>query len=352
MIKNCIIYISIIFFICCTPACNREELPLDRETFTRMLVEMHLTDAVLNEYKKNTSGWSDKKRYSYYTELYSRYGVTRAEFDSCINYYSRETTLFESIYEDVTDSLNKRLTAVKRVVAELHKNDSVNFLTIPDTIHIDGWYKDTVISLSGIGAGKYSFKLSFKYDSIPDIKQNKVQAYFLRHYNKDTVYYVDSTWYKPYFMRVDSVLNQAGCKISEDSLYTFEKRRDSFAVQEKRVRIDTFAIRPINLAVDTNLHDFSWSYYVDSSFDTFVMRFVVSDYNEGDTVKPQYGIATKIGLFKTYLSSRAEREQQVDFTRRSNSLLKFGDSIYTLGKNAVLVHDTLNEKDCVELPAQ
>ena len=66
------------------------------------------------------------------------------------------------------------------------------------------------------------------------------------------------------------------------------------------------------------------------------MRFIVDD-----TVVPQYGYATKVGLYNQYLSESAKREQERDFERRSLNSVALGDSIITTERISALIHDTL-----------
>lgn len=332
--KRLISYIFLFLSIVLSSCSN--EAPMEREKFTRLMVEVHLTDALLAEGKRNSMGLTDRKNYSFYGELLGRYGLTRGQFDSCVDYYSRNTTLIEQIYKDVIDSLNKRLTVVKRELAKLRVNDTVNILPISDTVWVEGWAEDTVVTLANLRGGKYFFEFGFKSDSIIRSKRPQVVTYFLRNYNKDTVYYADSAWIKTHFMRMDSVVNEMGEAIRVDSLFNYEQRQDSFVVCENRVRIDTFKMRPINLAKDTAFHDYSWSYFVDSTFETFQMRFIVDD-----TVVPQYGYATKVGLYNQYLSESAKREQERDFERRSRNSVALGDSIITTKRISALIHDTL-----------
>lgn len=332
--RNFIVYILLLITLWgCT-----DNAPMEREKFTKMMVEVHLADAVLAEGKRNSMGLTDRKNYSFYGELLNRYGVTRAEFDSCIDYYSRNTALFEQIYKDVVDSLNRRLTVVKRELAQLRINDSVNILPHPDTLWVNGWTKDTTITLANLKGGKFFFEYGFKSDSIITSNRPQIVSYFLRNYNKDTLYYVDSTWLKEHFIRIDSVVNEAGRAVRYDSVFDYERRQDSFLVNELRVRIDTFKIRPINLAKDTTFHSYSWSYYVDSTFATFQLKFIV---DTDDTIVPKYGYATKVGLYNQYLSPTAKLEQERDFERRIRSYVILGDSIIVTDKKSVLVHDTL-----------
>ncbi len=332
--KRLITYVFLILSITFCGCSN--EAPIERDQFTKLMVEVHLTDALLAEGKRNSMGLTDRKNYSFYGELLGRYGLTRAGFDSCIDYYSRNTALFEQIYKDVVDSLNKRLTGVKRELAKLRINDTVNILPIADTVKVGGWIDDTVITLENLSGGKYLFEFGFKSDSMITSKRAQIVTYFLRNYNKDTLYYADSSWIRTHFMRIDSVVNEVGEAIRLDSVFTYEQRRDSFLVRENRVRIDTFLVRPINLAKDTVFHEYSWSYFVDSTFNIFQMKFIVDD-----TIVPYYGYATKVGFYNQYMTESAKIEQERDFERRTKNNVVLGDSIITTEKVSVLVHDTL-----------
>lgn len=342
MIKIKKIYTLIIFLILLAVGCQ-DSVPLNKETFTNLLVEMHLVDAVLSEGKRNNMSLSDKKKYSYYSDIFNRYGISRLDFDTCVSYYSRNNKLYDEIYSNVEDSLNKRLTRVKMEIADFKKNDSVNILSISDTIWIDGWTEDTTITLSNLKTGKYQFEFGMKLDTSYGKLRGQVVSYFLRNYTKDTIYYVDSTWDRRHFLRLDSVLNEQEQSIRVDSLFTYERRLDSFIVKETRLRVDTFKIRPINLAGDTSYHQYSWTYFIDSTFGNFVTKFIVDDKTPADSVKPFYGYATKVGLFKQYISKSKTREQIADFDRKShiNTIVSLGADSEIISKESMLVHDTL-----------
>ncbi|MBP3419764.1 MAG: DUF4296 domain-containing protein [Marinifilaceae bacterium] len=331
----------LLLFLSLLGACQ-SNAPMDRETFTRLLVEIHLTDAVIDQGKRHGSGFTDKKNYSYYGGIFNRYGIDRATFDSCISYYSRQTQLFDEIYVDVVDSLNKRLTTVKRIMAKLQINDTVNILTLPDTLFIDGWSKDTLIVVKNLKSGKYLFEMGVKLDSFNTKGLNKIESYFIRNYSKDTLYYLDSIWHKPHFIRIDSVLGQDGQAIKVDSIFTYEEREDRFIVSEKRLRVDTFKMRNINLSKDTAFHKYNFSTYIDSTFGELHLRFIVS--SNRDTVVPYYGYSTDIALFNKYISPTAEKEQQRDFRRKITNGATLGDTIFLLERKVAL----MPQKDSVQ----
>ena len=342
MMKINKIYLLIIFLVLIAVGC-KESVPLNRDTFTNLLVEMHLVDAVLSEGKRNNVSLSDKKNYSYYSDIFNRYGISRSDFDTCVSFYSRDNRLYDAIYSSVEDSLNKRLTRVKMQIADFKKNDTVNLLDVNDTIWINGWTKDTTLTLSELKTGKYQFEFGMKLDSSIGVLRGKVVSYFLRNYSIDTIYYVDSVWNRKIFLRLDSVLDEQEASIKVDSLYTYERRQDSFIVQETRLRVDTFKIRSINLAGDTTFHQYSWTYFIDSTFGSFVTKFIVDDKVAADTVVPFYGYATKVGLCRQYLPKSKTREQQRDFDRKltSNAVVSLGSESQVIKKEVLLVHDTL-----------
>ena len=66
--------------------CSRKKVPLDEKKFTALLIDLHRTDGTLSV-ARGLSGLNELKNYAYYNDLFRKYGITRAEFDSCMYYY-------------------------------------------------------------------------------------------------------------------------------------------------------------------------------------------------------------------------------------------------------------------------
>ena len=65
-------------------ACSKE-VALNKNQFTALLIDMHMADGALEVAKFERR--NEKDNYLYYNDLFKKYGITRADFDSCLNYY-------------------------------------------------------------------------------------------------------------------------------------------------------------------------------------------------------------------------------------------------------------------------
>lgn len=163
-------------------SCHKK-IPLDKEKFTSLLLDMHRVDGTL-AVNRSSRGSSDLRNYAYYNDLFKKYGITRAEFDSCMYYYSAQTAAFAKMYDVIIDSLNKQLTAVDKVLNELKANDSVNYFPVTDTISLDSVYTITVDS---IVPGLYKFSTTLQFDSVTTKRLRRISSFFLSKDEKDTL---------------------------------------------------------------------------------------------------------------------------------------------------------------------
>ena len=91
--------------------CFRPKGVLSQSTMTDVLVDMHKTDAILAE--NNTAYGQYSKKAPYYNYIFKKHGITKAEFDSTLVWYTKNPQKFENMYDDVI----KRLTALQKDVA-------------------------------------------------------------------------------------------------------------------------------------------------------------------------------------------------------------------------------------------
>ncbi len=75
-----------------------DEPPLPDSTFTRVLVDLHLTTARGKRFSKTPTGIRDS--------LFLHHGIQREDFDATLQYYSTHPQKFESLYDAVIDTLN------------------------------------------------------------------------------------------------------------------------------------------------------------------------------------------------------------------------------------------------------
>lgn len=197
--------------------CENSKVPLNEDRFTALLIEMHRVDGTLNV-EKGIAGGQELKNYAYYNDLFRKYGISKADFDSCMYYYSAQTKLFSRMYDVVIDSLNKQLTGVDKVLSELKARDSVNYFPLLDTIALDSIY---TVTIDSIVPGLYKFSTTLQFDSL----------------NRDV-----RRWIVSYFLSPD---------------------------QE-----DTLHVRDIYVAMDTAKRVYNWSQYVDSTYSTLVISYL------------------------------------------------------------------------------
>lgn len=81
---------------CSTPFSDPPPIP--DSTFTRVLVDLHLTTAR----KKHSSDVPTGIRDS----VFAYYGIEREDFDDALDYYSKHPRRFETLYDAVIDTLN------------------------------------------------------------------------------------------------------------------------------------------------------------------------------------------------------------------------------------------------------
>lgn len=190
-------------------ACSKKEIPLDRDQFTTLLIDMHTVDGMLDVMRVDRN--NERDNYMYYNDLFAKYGITRADFDSCLNYYSANSVEFGRMYDAVIDTLNRRKTQKARVWAQLTLNDTVNYFAgykvivtdtlradstradAPkkdsvireervvdwDTVRFDKWNQFVLVEVDSIVPGLYKFATSLKWDKRVVGRRAYIQAYFL-----------------------------------------------------------------------------------------------------------------------------------------------------------------------------
>lgn len=116
-------------------ACSRPKGVLSESKMTKVLVDMHKTEATLTE--KNLYYGPYSKKAPYYNNIFKRNGITQAQFDSSLVWYTKNPQKFENMYDEVI----KQLTVLQKDVDEnkFHPIDYANL----DKIRIEIWNKPT-----------------------------------------------------------------------------------------------------------------------------------------------------------------------------------------------------------------
>lgn len=240
--------------------CSRKKVPLDEKKFTALLIDLHRTDGTLSV-ARGLSGLNELKNYAYYNDLFQKYGITRAEFDSCMFYYSANSEQFSKMYDVVIDSLNRQKTAVDLVLRELKSKDSLNLFPVPDTLVFDSCYTHIVVEIDSILPGQYKFSTMIQFDTLDKGKNNRITAFF----------------------------------VSRDDL-------------------DTLKVRNVAVMTDTIKHTYRWNQYVDSLYNRLVIKFVDAD--NLDKLKERKGRAWNMELYKPYIPRETEKRLKQALHRR------------------------------------
>ena len=128
--------------------------------------------------------YNELKNYEYYNDVFRKYHIDKAEFDSCLYYYSAQTVLFSKMYDVVIDSIHRQLTAIEKVLNELKSKDSVNYFPLVDTLKLDSVFTITVDS---IVPGLYKFGTTIHFDSLQNTQNRRIRSYFLSADGNDTL---------------------------------------------------------------------------------------------------------------------------------------------------------------------
>ncbi|WP_320914764.1 DUF4296 domain-containing protein [Butyricimonas paravirosa] len=286
----------VILIIAAITACSKK-VPLDKDQFTSLLIDMHTTDGMLSVARGDIR--TEKDNYLYYNDLFEKYGITREDFDSCVTYYSLQSALFNKIYDVVIDTLSRRQTKIMREWKELTVNDTVNLfpgytMIVADTIRPDSTQakvrkKDSIVyetrvvkadtvyfdkrnqfvlvKLDSIVPGMYKFTSTIKLEKSDRGKRNFIQTYFL----------------------------------SADN--------DTLKVPDQYVGVDT--LRPYKK---------DWEFYVaDSSYTKLFMKIPKSDRDTRVKVKKlndREGCVYKTEIFKTYVAPNREKQLKKEYEQR------------------------------------
>lgn len=175
------LYLCLLMF----SACHSDVVKLDKDQFTYLLLEMHKVDAALNV-SSDLRSRGQKKNYAYYNALFDKYGITNAEFDSCMHYYSANMESFDKMYDFIIDSLNRELTIKDTILVRLRKNDSISFYYGKDTLTFSKLEHNLLITEDSLTEGEYHFSMKMKLDTISTSKNVYIESYFLTP-DKDTL---------------------------------------------------------------------------------------------------------------------------------------------------------------------
>ncbi|QNL20814.1 DUF4296 domain-containing protein [Hyphobacterium sp. CCMP332] len=105
--KSALLAIGIIFFLSCNEGQTNKEGIIEKSKMTNILVDIHIAEAKVNQAKLPMD--SALSYYKYLeSNIYEKYEIDSAQFNSSMHYYAENIKELDKIYETVLDSLNLR----------------------------------------------------------------------------------------------------------------------------------------------------------------------------------------------------------------------------------------------------
>jgi len=158
---------------------KEEKTYLSMDDFTRIIFDIHLTDGVLTS--KNIVSRGKVYRPSfYYNSIYKKYNVTPQQFDSCVVFYTQNSSLYEKMYEKVIDSLNRMDTQFRIALKDsLVVRDTVNLWKGRRRIFLArGRHEDLSFSIPVTEMGIYTVRAKIKRFKDDRSRKPILNAYF------------------------------------------------------------------------------------------------------------------------------------------------------------------------------
>ena len=95
-------------------ACKDDNDLIPRRKLVRVLAEIHIADGIAVDNMGQKAGPRIDST-SLYSAVFKKHGVTRAAFDSTMNYYSTRPEELQEFYDQVSTILKKREEALKKI---------------------------------------------------------------------------------------------------------------------------------------------------------------------------------------------------------------------------------------------
>jgi len=128
------LYIRLVFtlaFMLLLSACeNRPKGVLNKTDMTKVLVDMHKAEAMLMENGQVYGHYSNKA--PYYKFILKKYGITQADFDSSLVWYTKNPQKFTQVYNNVTAELTTFQKEIKN--GKYHPVDTMSNSVVKSNI--------------------------------------------------------------------------------------------------------------------------------------------------------------------------------------------------------------------------
>lgn len=107
---SCILF-SLLFLISCKV--KRPESIIPESTMENLLYDYHIAKTLGDDVNYNES----YKKVLYIDAVFRKYGITQAEFDSSMVWYTRNTEVLAKVYENVTNRFKSKQASINKLIA-------------------------------------------------------------------------------------------------------------------------------------------------------------------------------------------------------------------------------------------
>lgn len=98
-------FLILILFVTVSCQSDTIDLPIENEKLVKILADMHVAEGLLQD---ETQAVKDSLSPKYYEQIFVKYGVKRADFDTTMSRLGVRPHMMEKIYEKVVEEFTKR----------------------------------------------------------------------------------------------------------------------------------------------------------------------------------------------------------------------------------------------------
>ncbi len=106
-------FLVLLFLISCQETENNETFVLDETTFVRVLADVHLAEAALQNLSVADK---DSVGSIYYDQIYTIHGIDETELSSCLEVLKTNPIIAKRIYKIVQDTIDARHKQVTKLL--------------------------------------------------------------------------------------------------------------------------------------------------------------------------------------------------------------------------------------------
>ncbi|MFW6369728.1 MAG: DUF4296 domain-containing protein [Bacteroidota bacterium] len=178
--------ILIMLLILLSAGCqNQKKYILKKQKLADVLVDIYLLDAMYSSQTKFPVEYNQIDSAGYYSIAFQKHNVTKAAFDSSINYYTKKPDELDEIYEIVLTTLSKTEARINQTVLDGQNTEKSNHQDLWSdkktwNIPEDGEHNKIDFTLTLPGPGTYTISARLRLSEEDESVNPRLTAYFAR----------------------------------------------------------------------------------------------------------------------------------------------------------------------------